>query len=216
MVVKKDADFDTDMGSEKDVDKGRKDADDQESDDADEDQEEDDAEPSLEELKTELAKTKAALRKANREAERKRLAARKATPGTRKTAADDAEARAEGEVEKYRTAALRTGASAALLAAGLKVGDDPKASARRAAKLLDLEGVELTDDGDLEGLDDAIDALRDDMPHLFKEAEEEKPARRRAPAGRIDAHAGRGNRPTGGGKDKSSAERLAEALRSGR
>lgn len=203
-----DDDLDTEIGGDADPDQGD-----------DDDADDDDQEETLESVKEELAKTRAALRKANREATKKRVAT-KATPAKkatsrRATTDDDADDRAD-EVEAAERRAeervIRTEGAVAILAAGFS-GD--RRAARDLAKLLDLDDLELDDDGEVDGLDEAVAALVKRFPRLFESDEEEKPRRRAA--GSVNAARGsarRTRRDTE--KPQTSAEKLGALLRGGR
>lgn len=87
---------------------------------------------------------------------------------------------------KYKPALIKTAAEAALLAANPKKG---KAGIPRLIKLMDLDAIEVTDELDLEGVEDEVIRLQEEFPELFgetsdpdpedKEIEEKKTTRRR-------------------------------------
>lgn len=94
--------------------------------------------------------------------------------------APDAEAiRAEIEAEfegKSRMAKIQTAAGTALLTSGLTLPKEKKARSRaftKAFRLLDLDELEIEDDGEVDGLDEAIEELKQEFPALFGAAEEE-------------------------------------------
>lgn len=125
-------------------------------------------EETLESLKERLSKADAALRKANREAAtlRKKYEPKKDEP--KKTIVAE-------EGPDWKSVAVLNAAKVALKDAGL-VGNTA-----RVAKLLNLKGLEVDEDGDVEGLEDEIEALKEDMPSLFKiEVVEEEPQPRRS------------------------------------
>ena len=198
-------------GSSKDDDDSDDDGDDDE--DA-EDDEDEDADKSDEELREELKKTRAALSKANgasakrrralREKERELEEARKPKPKAKKDGDDDApdldtirhEAKAEGE-KAGTLRAKKAEAKSALLAAGVspeRVG--------RLVGMLDLDELDLDDDG-LDGIDDAIDDLRKDVPEFFAK----KRTRRESVAGDRDRDGAEKRR-----KPKSASEQAADKL----
>ena len=190
------------------------DSDDDDDDDEDDDDEDEDADKSDEELREELKKTRAALSKANgasakrrralREKERELEEARKPKPKAKKDGDDDApdldtirhEAKAEGE-KAGTLRAKKAEAKSALLAAGVspeRVG--------RLVGMLDLDELDLDDDG-LDGIDDAIDDLRKDVPEFFAK----KRTRRESVAGERDRDGAEKRR-----KPKSASEQAADKL----
>jgi len=158
------------------------DEDDEDDDEDDEDDDEDDddlADLSDDELRAELKKARASLstssgsnkkkrdriKKLNRELEEERN--KKSKPAGKKKADDDdddapdldlirAEARKEG-----LAIAKKSEAKSALLAAGVA-----KERVAKAVGLLDLDELDL-DNGELDGIDEAIDELKGDWPELF-------------------------------------------------
>lgn len=168
--------------------------------------------------KEEWTRTQAALAKANGEAKKYRLAlkaARKTAEtsnasgsGTasgpdvetlKKAAADEVEA-------KYRPQIMRTQVKAALASAGL-VDADKAEVLKSAVRLVDLEDLDLDDDGDVVGLDEAVAELKTKFPAMFKKA-------------RTGGNVRTGSRSSGGtgsgageGKKPSSASKLAAQLR---
>lgn len=208
MAGEDDDDFETDM----DGNAGQT-AEDDDTDDGD--QETDD--PA--ELKKRLAKTTAALKKANAQAAKlrtaKKVPAKKAAPAARED--DDTEgsqvATAVERLEaKHRSQAIRREGAAAILEAGFQ---GSRQEARDLTRLFDLDELDVDDDGDVDGLDDAVAELKERYPALFatKQVAGGRQQRHRVPG--IDANAGR----TGGRADrtesKSSAERIGALLRRG-
>jgi hypothetical protein len=124
-------------------------------------------------------KLAAALKKARAERNeaRKKLAeARKAADDTGKgdqKGADEAVARLTGTL-------VRQAAVTELIAAGLE-----RDAAKRAVRLLDLDGVEVDSSGDVD-LDDQIEGLKEDFPELFspKKGSATPPVRRTSEDGR--------------------------------
>ena len=117
----------------------------------------------------EWEKVTKALAKANSEAKKKRLEAKGATKET-----DDAAQAAAAEAEKtWRPRLVRAEARAALVAAGA-----PADRVGKLLRLIDVDDVEIGDDGELDGLEGQIDEIKADYPELFS-APEERP--RRAP-----------------------------------
>ena len=178
--------------------------------------------------------TTAALSKANNEAKKWRLRAQGkdekwSVPGWQK--AQDEEADEDGEPAKkparrqpkVNEEAIRREAEEAALArakpglvkaaakdafrsAGLlfpEKGDGAGALAR-ALRLIDMDAVDVDDDGDVTGIDDAVKAVKREYPELF--------ARKGARA--VNAGAG-SNSDGAGAPTKTSADRLAAMLGQG-
>lgn len=191
------------------------DSDDEEDDEEDDDEDADeDADKSDEELREELKKTRAALSKRTgdskrqlkrrRELERQLEEARKPKPKKKTDDDDDApdldtirhEAKTEGEKAGILRA-KKAEAKSALLAAGVspeRVG--------RLVGMLDLDELDLDDDG-LDGIDDAIDDLRKDVPEFFAK----KRTRRESVAGERDRDGAEKRR-----KPKTASEQAADKL----
>lgn len=72
--------------------------------------------------------------------------------------------------DKYKPALVKAGATAALLAAGPKKGKD---GVPRLLKLMDLDAIDLTDDNDLEGVEEEVMRLQEEYPELFNDGDEE-------------------------------------------
>lgn len=107
---------------------------------------------------------------------------------------------AKAERDKYKPALVKTGATAALLAAKPKKGKDGIA---RLIKLMDLDEIEVNDDLELEGVEEEVERLQAEFPELFGEEpakndkdddegdEKKTPTRRRAPGSRANDGAGK-------------------------
>jgi len=118
---------------------------------------------------------------------------------------------------KYKPALVKAGATAALLAAGPKRGKD---GIPRLLKLMDLDAIDLTDDNDLEGVDEEVLRLQEEYPELFNDGSEEakkekeddeedkKPARRRTTSRSVD---GAGKKPAP--KKQTTSEIILAKLR---
>jgi hypothetical protein len=142
--------------------------------------------------KAEWEAHQAKLKKANAEAKKHRLAA-KQNGVKAETDVEKAVEEARTEVEsKYKPLVVRTAAKAALAEAGLIGKPD------RLIKLLDMDELEIDDDGEIDGLEDQIRGLKADYPDLFQ---------KRTRAGRVQ---GADRRSTGGAQKLSSAERIAQ------
>ncbi|MER5715723.1 hypothetical protein [Streptomyces sp. NPDC002132] len=167
--------------------------------------------------KDEWARTQAALKKANDDAKRHRLRNKELEDKARgdETEHEKAlrEAREEGE-KRYRTPLVRTAVRGALVEAGalafLQEEKDPDSSTvrekgesrlNRLLKLVDMDGLDVDDDGSVSGLEAAVDELRKDYPELFS-----------APARRAKARPTGAPRPAVQEKPKSTAELHAARL----
>lgn len=117
---------------------------------------------------------------------------------------------AAAERNKYKPALVKTGATAALLAAKPKKGKDGIA---RLIKLMDLDEIEVNDDLELEGVEEEVERLQAEFPELFGEEpakdekddddkDEKKTTRRRAPGSRQQD--GAGKKPPAGKKLSTS------------
>lgn len=94
------------------------------------------------------------------------------------------EATLKAATDKYKPALVKAGATAAILAAGPKKGRD---GVPRLLKLMDLDAIDLTEENDLEGVEEEVMRLQEEYPELFndgsesveKDDDEEKKPRRR-------------------------------------
>lgn len=66
----------------------------------------------------------------------------------------------DDSANKWKRRTIEAEAKNRLIASGIKDSD-------RLMKYLDVENVEVDDDGNLKGLDDAIDGMKKDFPELF-------------------------------------------------
>lgn len=154
----------------------------------------------------EWRRTQAALAKANAEAKRQRLKAKElAKPANGDDDAAKAEAAKVEAEARYKPVAVRSAAKAAFLEAGLN--DASPERIKRLLRMVDLDEVDVDTDGDVTGLDEQIDSVKDDYPELFRPADQ--PRKRTT---RLDA----ANRQTvGDGKPRSTGEKIAAAVLSG-
>jgi hypothetical protein len=112
----------------------------------------------------------------------------------------------EAALAKMKPGLVRSAARDALKAAGLILPDkgDGSTAYQRAIRLLDMEEIDVDDDGEVSGVDDQVKAVKRDYPELF--------ARRGAKV----VNAGAGSNSDGAGqKTETSANKLA-ALVSGK
>lgn len=108
---------------------------------------------------------------------------------------DDTQAAPSAEDTKFKTLYTRTAVKAAIAEAGGTKHAD------KLARLIDLDTLDIDDDGNIEGLKDAVEALKEEFEELFAE----QAPRRTRPAGGAAA----GGRKPAPSKPLSSAEKLA-------
>lgn len=171
-----------------------------------EERDEDDTEEpedTVESLRERLAKADAALKKANKESERRRRAAKA-------TEAEEPKVSAESD-DRSHDRAVRAAGRAALREAGFTGSAE---RAKRLLRLIDTREVEFDDDDDPMGLDAQIDELKDDFPELFRSAEATAvQVQPRVRTGRVDASAGGGRQKT---SVRTASDLIAEGLRGNR
>lgn len=163
----------------------------------------------------EWRRTQAALKKANEDGKRHRLRNKELEDAARvgETEHEKAlrEAREQGE-KRYRGPLVRTAARSALIEAGALafMGDEKQAQSPEARtkaetrltkllKLIDLDSLDVDEEGTVSGLEVAVDELRRDYAELFTSPAKSKPKPRPTAADRQPAEE----------KPKSSAERHA-------
>ena len=205
-------------------DDGDDDSDDEDGDDGDDDL----GELSVEELRRELKKTSAAVKTANDRSARRRsllktereqrseLEKKLAEKPVEKPKADDAKDEPKVDVERIR-AEVRAEVNAVSEERLKRV--EVRAALRglvaterldRALKLIDMSDLSVDKHGDVDGVDEAIEELRADMPELFA-----KTARRRRSVGGRDEEAPTGGAPrerSNAPKGQSASERQAALL----
>lgn len=158
-------DIDDDQGT--DVDTG---------DDDDADDDDPDAGKSPEDLRAELRALRASKAKLLREAKNRG----KGKPGdgkdgkdtlTREDVDDLVEETKNAERQALMPAIIRTQSRAVLTDLGMAFDKDPvkaKAQLSRVLKLADTDGLDLGDDGEVDGLEHALRAVKRDFPQLFR------------------------------------------------
>lgn len=149
--------------------------------------------------KEEWSKVQAALTKANNEAKRNRLRAKELAQERQKAAQDKAaaDAAAAGQTEQYEQAlaaaaqaeqrykpiAVKSAARAAFLEAGLRTDSaqpgQTDARVKRMVRMLDLDQIEIDEDGDVIGLDTQIEEIKSAYPELFGPLVESTPPPRK-------------------------------------
>jgi hypothetical protein len=193
----------TEGGGKDDEDLDEDDDDDLDEDD-DEDEDDEDAEKTPEELRDELKTIREALKSASGQSKKRRQQLQKArkdheaelervrSGGKKAKSKDDeddetvdAEAIREATRREERAAAdVRTKkaeARGALRGAGI-----PSDRVAKAVGLLDLDDLDVDEDGNVDGLDDAIDELKKEWPELFPGKGAKQRRRGSGPAGDDD------------------------------
>lgn len=163
----------------------------------------------------EWERTRAALTKANGEAKKHRLALKNAkkvaNDSSAASGAEKARQDAEREAEeKYLPRIKRSAAKSALIGAGL--ADADKADVVKAAvRLIDLDELDVDEDGDVEGLEEAVAELKRKFPGMFTKTRTKGKV---STGDRGSGSSGSGNGSTGPKKDgRNSARKLAEVLK---
>lgn len=166
--------------------------------------------------KDDITKLSGALEKERAAAKTARAQIRELTAqlraATKKPSTDEAETALEAAREEAAAAAeqklkpvvVNAAAKAALLAAGLNATGDT--TIKKLLRTLDLADIDIDPDGEISGLDDQIDGIKEAFPELFKKDEPAPASRIRAP--RLDA-AGKNNTPPA---PKTTGERYAEQI----
>lgn len=148
-----------------------------------------------------LTKLNDSLKAARREAR----AAKKVKPEDSVDVSDVVKAVSEATAARdghWKPLLVRTAAREAFVSAGLVLPkDNADAALARVVKLLDVEDLDISDDGLIEGLHDQVDEIKRDFPELFSTG-----SRRN---GRVDA-SDKGNHSNG--RVKTASERQAEQL----
>lgn len=109
---------------------------------------------------------------------------------------------------KYRDIAVKSAATVALAQAGVQAGN-----LGRITRLLDLEEISLDDDGQIvEGLDEQIEALRAELPALFKSEPDTKTTKAKPRVPRVTA----ANQPQAAEPKKTTAQQIADLALGGR
>lgn len=114
----------------------------------------------------------------------------------------DAVAEADG---KWKPKVVRSAARAAFASAGLVLpAKNADAALARVLKLLDVDDLEISDDGEVDGLSEQVEEIKTDFPELFT-------ASGKSRAGRVDG----ADRGQTNGKAKTASELQAAALLGG-
>jgi hypothetical protein len=196
---------------------GGDDADDDDDELDDDEVHEEDDDKSEDELRAELKATRDSIKKANDSSavRRKkirelkgRLAAQDAGSGGRPAATDDdskpdVDAIEKGGAARGRAEALsmvkKSGTRAALASAGV-----PKERLAKAVGLINLDDLDVDDEGEIDGLEDAVEELRKDWPEIFGKTV----SRRRSVSGDTDSDGDRAAKVS----KLTATERQAQSL----
>lgn len=117
-------------------------------------------------------------------------------------------ARAEARVEaKYKPALVKQAAKSALVEAGF-AGEVTS----RTMRMLDLDDLEVDDEGEIIGLDEAIEELKEDMPQLFKRSRNGSGSSSRTSAKTTGRKSLDGGNKRTAKKEPTFAEKLAAQL----
>jgi hypothetical protein len=145
--------------------------------------------------KDEHERMQRALAKANAEAKTHREAVKALQTKTEDADGKAAREATEAAEKRLKPVAVRSAAKAAFLEAGLQ-GSTPERMAR-VVRMLDLDALNVDEDGDVTGLVEQVKAVKADYPELFT------PTERRPP--RING----GDRPPSNGKVLTTGEKIA-------
>ncbi|GAA4082689.1 phage scaffolding protein [Actinomadura miaoliensis] len=108
-----------------------------------------------------------AAKRALREAQQQLAELKRSSESETERAQREAAEKAAAEVEKkYKPLVVRTTAKAALIDAGV-----PKDKLDRMIRLMNLDDIEVTDDGEVDGIDAQIAELQEEYPELFTQPE---------------------------------------------
>lgn len=122
----------------------------------------------------------------------------------RQAVAEAAREAEERTAARYQNKVAKAAAKAALIDAGA-----PKSGVSRLVGMLNLEDVEIDEDGEVSGgLEDQVESLKEELPQLFAAVEPVKPVRKRTAATKVAA-AGRQEAET---RPLSTAERMAQQV----
>lgn len=145
--------------------------------------------------KDEHERMQRALAKANAEAKTHREAARALQAKSEDADGKAAREAADAAEKRFKPVAVRSAAKAAFLEAGLQ-GSTPERIAR-VIRMLDLDALDVDEDGDVTGLTEQVAAIRKDYPELFTPTEKRPP--------RLNT----GDRPPSNGKALTTGEKIA-------
>lgn len=145
--------------------------------------------------KEDYEKIQKALAKANAESKQRREQIQALQRQSEDDAGKAVREAQEAAERKLKPVAVRSAAKAAFLEAGLQGGSDRVA---KMTRLLDLDAIEIDDDGEVSGLAEQVAAVKADYPELFTTEKQT-----RAP--RVNAS----DRPGTNGRQLSFGEQIA-------
>lgn len=145
--------------------------------------------------KDEHERMQRALAKANAEAKTHREAVKALQSKSEDADGKAAREAADAAEKRFKPVAVRSAAKAAFLEAGLQ-GSTPERMAR-VVRMLDLDALDVDDDGDVTGLTEQVKAIKADYPELFTPTEKRPP--------RLNT----GDRPPSNGKPMTTGEKIA-------
>lgn len=150
-------------------------------------------------------KVQTALRKARRDARAaKRPADDKPADGEKPDVAKAVADATTAEAGRWKPRLVRTAARSAFVEAGLVLPkNNPDGALARVMKLLDLDELDITDDGEIDGLAEQVEDIKADFPELFA-------ASGRSRAGKVD-----GADKPGSKTPKTAVERLTAQIMAG-
>lgn len=149
--------------------------------------------------KDEHEKMQRALAKANAEAKDWRTKHKALADQHSTDAEKTAQEQAEAAEKRFKPVAVRSAAKAAFLEAGLQGGTPERIA--RVVRMLDLDALDIDDDGDVTGLSEQVAAIKKDYPELFTPTDKRPP--------RLST----GDKPPTNGKTLTTGEKIAAQVR---
>lgn len=150
-------------------------------------------------------RTRKALAAANQEAKDRRERLKELQAKTEDADGKAAREQAEAAERRYKPIAVRAAAKAAFLESGLQGVTPERVS--KLTRLLDLDSIDVNDDGDVSGLDEQVAAIKADYPELFTAAVDK--SERKAP------RVATGDKPATSGGPRRSSDLIAARVLGG-
>ena len=145
--------------------------------------------------KDEWDRAQAALIKASSEAKDRKEELRRLRAASEDDASKTAREQAEAAEKRFKPVAVRSAAKAAFLEAGLQGGTPERIA--RVVRMLDLDALDIDDDGDVTGLAEQVAAIKKDYPELFTPTDKRPP--------RLST----GDKPPTNGRTLTTGEKIA-------